>query len=81
MTLFDSLLPARLSYPAALALTLVLVGCVLLLALGQKRLPPAIRAALLLVIVLCAAYFALLLWLTLGFGRGPQGDPVPIQPL
>lgn len=81
MTLFDSLLPALLSYPAALVLTLVLVGCVLLLALGRKRLPPAIRAALLLVIVLCAAYFALLLWLTLGFGRGPQGDPVPIQPL
>ena len=40
MTQVDSHLPALLSYPAALALTLVLVGCVLLLALGQKRLPP-----------------------------------------
>lgn len=81
MTLFDSLLPALLSYPAALALALVLVGCVLLLALGWKHLPLAIRTVILLVIALCAAYFALLLWLTLGFGRGPVEGPVPIQPL
>ena len=73
--------PALLSYPAALALALVLVGCVLLLALGWKHLPLAIRTVILLVIALCAAYFALLLWLTLGFGRGPVEGPVPTQPL
>lgn len=49
-----------------------------LLLLRRKRLPPALRAFLWVLLGLLALYLVFVLWLTLGFGNRPAVDPSPI---
>ena len=68
-----------LLHPLTLLLAaLIFLASALLLAIRWRHLPPSARGVLLLLALLCLLYFLFLLWLILGFGRGPLREPTPI---
>lgn len=72
----DALLSALLSYPAMVLFALLLIACAALLITGWRRLSPLTRTVLVLLLLLCLAYAALVIWLVIGFGSSAR-PPVP----
>ena len=72
----DALLSALLSYPAMVLIALILVACAALLITCWRRLFPLTRTVLLLLLLFCLAYAALVIWLVIGFGSSAR-SPVP----
>lgn len=52
------------------------VGGVLIV--KRKRLSQTQKGSMILFLVVCAAYYAFLLWLAAGFGSAPPVDPAPV---
>ena len=72
-----NIVPYLLSYPAVILFALLFLSCTILFILRRQYLSPLTRTILFLLILLCLAYFAFLLWLVVGFGRGPLHEPAP----
>lgn len=67
-----------LNYVTLSVAIVAFVAVLALLLLRRKRLPPALRAFLWVLLGLLALYLVFVLWLTLGFGNLPAVDPSPI---
>ncbi len=64
--ILDSFLSLLLSYPA-MAVHAGLLVCALVMVFRRGN-RPALRAAGAVLLLWCAAYFALIIWLSIGFG-------------
>ena len=67
-----------LNYVTLSVAIVAFVAVLALLLLRRKRLPPALRAFLWVLLGLLALYLVFVLWLRLGFGKRPAMDPSPI---
>lgn len=55
-------------YPVMLLFALILAGSLWLLISRRNKLPAPVRGVLILLIVLALLYFAVVVWLVMGFG-------------
>ena len=67
-----------LNYVTLSVAIVAFVAVLALLLLRRKRLPPALRVFLCVLLALLTLYLVFVLWLTLGFGNRPAADPSPI---
>lgn len=63
-------------YPVMLLFALILVVSLWLLIVRRKNLPVLMRGVLVLLVVLSLLYFAVVVWLIIGFGRNAH-PPTP----
>lgn len=78
--MFNSLIDVLFTnpYPMMLLAALILLASVWLLAFRRKNLPAPMRGVLVLLILLSILYFAVVVWLVIGFGSNahpPQPTP------
>ena len=76
--MYNSLIDALFTHPyaAMLLAALILLVSAWLLVFRRKNLPPAMRGALALLILLCILYFAVVIWLAIAFGHNAH-PPTP----
>ena len=55
-------------YPVMLLFALILAGSLFLLFSRRNKLPALVRGVLVLLVVLALLYFAIVVWLVIGFG-------------